>query len=117
MENKKMTFMKMFFLNMTFGIFSLTFVLSKLIAQSDFLSKSFFTLFFFYFCVLIIYALLWQQVLKHMELSIAYLNKGIVILWSLLWSIVIFNDKIKVQSVLGIIIIMIGISMVNYYDQ
>ena len=63
--------------------------------------------------VLGIYALLWQQVIKKFELSIAYANKAITLLWALVWGIVIFHEQITAGKVIGILLVMAGIFILN----
>lgn len=80
-----------------------------------------YTFFEFKFCLFFIlelmalafYALLWQQVLKRVELSVAYLNKGVVVFWSLLWAKFIFNEQITLKNIVGVCVIVVGISVVN----
>ena len=60
-----------------------------------------------------IYALLWQQVIKKFELSIAYANKAITLLWALVWGIVIFHEQITAGKVIGILLVMAGIFILN----
>ena len=61
---------------------------------------------------LVLYAILWQQVLKHFDLTVAMANKGSVVIISMLWSVLIFHEKITLFNVIGAIIIFIGIRMV-----
>ena len=51
--------------------------------------------------ILGIYALLWQQVIKKFELSVAYANKAVTLLWALIWGIFIFHEKITVFKTAG----------------
>lgn len=60
-----------------------------------------------------IYALLWQQVIKRFELSVAYANKAITLFWALIWGIFIFHEEITVGKVAGILLVMIGIYVLN----
>ena len=60
-----------------------------------------------------IYALAWQQVIKKFELSIAYANKAITLLWALVWGIVIFHEQITAGKVIGILLVMAGIFILN----
>lgn len=62
------------------------------------------------------YALIWQKSLKKIELSIAYANKGMVLLWSLLWSLLFFKEEISVNNVIGILLISLGSVMVNEHE-
>lgn len=60
-----------------------------------------------------VYALLWQQVIKRFELSVAYANKAVTLLWALVWGILIFHEEITVGKVTGILVVMIGIYVLN----
>ena len=60
-----------------------------------------------------IYALLWQQVIKRFELSVAYANKAITLFWALIWGIFLFHEEITVGKVAGILLVMIGIYVLN----
>ena len=65
------------------------------------------------FVCLGIYALLWQQAIKRFELSIAYANRAMVLLWSMLWAVLIFHDKITLQNVIGVVLVVAGTFVVN----
>lgn len=68
------------------------------------------------FALLGIYAIIWQFVLKKLDLSIAYSNKGITLLWSMVWSLLFFGEKITFNNILGILLIIIGIVVVNSFE-
>ena len=63
--------------------------------------------------VLASYAFLWQKLLKKVDLSIAYVNKGMLLFWSMIWSVVIFREDITILNIIGTIIIFVGIMVVN----
>ena len=63
--------------------------------------------------VLASYAFLWQKLLKKVDLSIAYVNKGMLLFWSMIWSVVIFREEITILNIIGTIIIFVGIMVVN----
>lgn len=60
-----------------------------------------------------IYAILWQQVIKKFELSVAYANKAVTLLWALIWGIVLFHEELTWGKVVGILVVMIGIYVLN----
>ncbi|MCF0147283.1 MAG: EamA family transporter [Clostridium sp.] len=64
--------------------------------------------------ILGLYAIVWQQVIKNIDLSVAYSNKGISIMWTLMWSVILFNEKLQFKNILGAVIIIIGIMVINY---
>lgn len=63
--------------------------------------------------VLGIYAVLWQQVIRRVELSVAYANRAVALLWSLLWAVFLFGEKITPAQLLGIALVMIGTAVIN----
>ncbi len=60
-----------------------------------------------------IYALLWQQMIKRFELSVAYANRSMAILWSMVWAVVFFHDNITIKNVIGVVLVMIGTLIIN----
>ena len=63
--------------------------------------------------ILGIYALLWQQVIKKYDLSIAYANKAVTLIWALLWSVILFKEHLKWNQIVGVLIVIAGIYMLN----
>ena len=90
-------------------IYSLGGICSKIASSKDFLS---FDWIFFYGLVLLslgIYAILWQQVLKKVNLNIAYASKAVTLIWSTIWGIVIFHEAISWNNILGGVIVLAGV--------
>ena len=56
-----------------------------------------------------VYALLWQQIIKRMPLSTAYMFKGTGLIFVLLISALLFGEAITLNNVLGSAIIIAGI--------
>ena len=98
-------------------IYSLTGTVSKLAsnAMGEFgiFSWQVFGLGVLMVAVLGVYAIFWQRVLKRVDLSVAYANKGIGILWTLVWSTLIFKESITLLNVVGIIVICVGVMVVT----
>ena len=65
------------------------------------------------FLLLAVYAFIWQQVLKKFSLVTAMACKGIVVILSLVWAVLFFDESIGVSNILGSIIIVIGIYIVS----
>ena len=65
------------------------------------------------FMILAVYAVLWQQMIKRFELSVAYANRSMAILWSMIWAVIFFHDKITFRNVLGVLIVLLGTVIVN----
>ena len=67
--------------------------------------------------ILGVYAIIWQQLLKKFDVSIAYANKAMGLLWSIVWAILIFNETITIKNVIGVVIVIIGTIIVNSEDE
>lgn len=77
-------------------------------------NKLLFLLFFgMEFVMLGVYAILWQQMIKRFELSVAYANRAMAILWSMIWAVIFFHDQITVRNLLGVAIVIAGIMLIN----
>ena len=100
------------FLQLSILILSLTGILAKKASAVDFLSVEFIT----YYCLILfimgIYAILWQQIIKKFELSVAYANKGSLIIWTFIWAVLFFQETITLNNILGAVLVIAGIVMV-----
>lgn len=84
-------------------------MLSKSAAQQPFLSPKFILLYGGMILVLGVYAVLWQQVLKKMQLNVAYANKAVAIIWGMLWGVLFFNETLSAQNVIGAALVLFGV--------
>lgn len=95
-----------------FFVYSFVSVLAKYAsAQSSFLIASIYLLGEIF--VLGIYAVLWQQALKKFPLVVAMSNKGVTVIFSLIWSILLFQERISATNIVGTLMILFGIWMVS----
>ncbi len=62
--------------------------------------------------LLVVYALIWQQILKRVPLSVAYSNKVITMLWLLLWTYLFFGVVPKWNNYVGIALAVAGVILV-----
>ena len=93
-------------------------VLSKFASQQQFLSLPFIGIYAAEIFILFVYALLWQQVLKHLPLTVAFSNKAIGMVWSMLWGWLIFKEGTPtVQMVIGLVIVFVGVLLVVRSDE
>lgn len=110
---KKVSIKDLLMLQIVFLIYSISSLVAKFASGNDVMSFKFIMFYGLELVILGIYAILWQQVIKKFELSVAYANKAICLLWALVWSIVIFHDNLKWNQVVGIVIVMAGIVILN----
>lgn len=94
-------------------LYTCTDIAAKLASGYDFLSLGFLLCYGFEIMLLGLYALCWQQIIKKVDISIAYSNRAAAIFWSTLWAAAIFREHISLQNMIGIVIIFAGIWMVN----
>lgn len=59
--------------------------------------------------VMCVYALLWQQVISRMPISVAYMFKGTSLVFVLLFSALFFDEVITINNLVGSVIIIAGI--------
>lgn len=94
-------------------IYTFNTVLGKFSSKQDFLSAAFIGFYVAEVAILGIYALLWQQMIKRFELSVAYANRAMALLWSGVWAVVIFHDRLSLKNIAGIVLVIVGTIFVN----
>lgn len=63
--------------------------------------------------VLGIYALIWQQSIRKIELSVGYANKALGLLWAMLWSVLLFHDSVTPGKIVGVALVIAGTFLMN----
>lgn len=96
-------------LHLSLVINSIQGVFSKLAGKEKFMSLRWIMFFGFMFLTMLVFALAWQQVLKHMSLTFAFTNKPITIIWGLVWGVAIFGEHVTIRMAVGSAIILAGI--------
>ncbi|MDR1292984.1 MAG: transporter [Clostridiales Family XIII bacterium] len=100
-------------LHVSFLIYSLVIVLSKTAAMQGWLTPTFFLFALFELLTLGFYALLWQQVLGRFKLVTAYANKGVVVVWNLIWAALLFGEQITPENLIGAALVVAGLVVVS----
>jgi len=57
------------------------------------------------------YAICWQQVLKRIELSTAYMFKGASLIFIMLFAFALFGEQITIMNIVGAAVIIAGITL------
>ena len=94
-------------------VYSLSTVAANLASKYEFLSARYILFFGLEFVILAAYALIWQQMIKRFQLSVAYANKALTLMWSMLWNFIIFSQGITPFKVVGVILVVIGVMIMN----
>lgn len=98
-------------------LYSIGGICSKKAAAETFFNANFFFYYILLLLILAVYAFGWQQIIKVLPLSMAFANKSITVIWSLVWGVLLFNEKITFEKLLGISFIVIGIVLFTYEDK
>lgn len=98
-------------------IYACTSIFTKMASQSDFLSLPYVLWLAGTGGVMVGYAVLWQQIIKRMDLSVAYMFKGTSLLFVLLLSVMLFGETITVCNVIGAVLIVGGIVLYAQADE
>lgn len=112
-SKKKIKVKDILILQLIVLVYTLSGVAGKFASGNEFLSWRFILFYGLEIVILGVYALLWQQAIKKFDLSVAYANRAVAILWSMLWAVLFFSEKIKVTNIIGVIIIIAGTIIVN----
>ena len=96
-----------------FMIYASTGIFTKYASLYPFLSWQYILSFLGAIGVMGIYAVLWQQVLKYIELSVAYMFKGTALIFTMLLAYWLFGEPITTNNIIGAAIIIFGIILYN----
>ena len=55
----------------------------------------------------------WQKIIKKFDLNIGYANRSVYLLWSQVWAVAIFGEKLSVRNVIGVMIVLLGVIVVS----
>lgn len=112
MSQKKNSWKDYALLHIVLFLYSLGAIFSKVASRQEFLSWRFIMAYGMVLVIMFAYAIVWQQVLKKIDLTVAFANKAIVIAWGIIWGAVLFKEQITWNMIVGAVIIIIGIWMV-----
>lgn len=94
-------------------VYTLSSVVAKFATGKELFSFSFFLFYGLEIAILGVYAILWQQMIKRFDLSIAYANRAMALLWSALWAVVLFHETLNEKQIAGIALVIVGTVIVN----
>lgn len=110
---KKITLKDIIILQLIVMIYTLSGVAAKQASSYEFFSKEFIAFYAIEIFILGVYALLWQQSIKKFNLSVAYANRSIALVWSMMWAVIFFNETVTVKNIIGIMVVIAGTILVN----
>lgn len=98
-----------FFLIGIYAIYACTAIFTKMASRQEMLSWPYLFWIAGAVGVMGVYAVLWQQIIKRMPLSTAYMFKGMSLVFVLLISALLFGEAITTSNLIGSAIIIVGI--------
>lgn len=104
-------FFKYALLIFAFFIYSSSGIFSKYASMQKFMSLSYIGFIAGVVFVLGFYAILWQQIIKRMPISDAFLFKGIGVIFGLLIAHYMFGEIITLNNCIGAAVIIAGITL------
>ncbi len=112
MENKKTRWKDYLLLHGALFLYSTGSFYSKTAAGQAFLSPGFLLFYGLMLLNLLVYAVLWRQILKRFPLTVAFANKAVTILWGILWGALFFHETITWRMLVGAAVIILGVLVV-----
>lgn len=108
---RKTTLKDILILQAVVMVYTFAGVIGKLAAGQE--TAGFLLLYGVEIIVLGVYALLWQQMIRKFELSVAYANRAVALVWSLLWAVLIFQEQLTIKKIAGVAFVIAGAAIVN----
>lgn len=108
---KKVTFRELLILQAVVVIYTFAGIIGKVAAGQE--PVKFLMLYAAEIGVLGVYAILWQQMIRKFELSVAYANRSVALAWSLLWAVLIFGEELTVKKAAGVAFVIAGTAIIN----
>lgn len=115
-SSKKINIRSLIFLHVILLIYAGVSVLSKLASGQELLSMNFILMYGGVVLLLMVYAVLWQQVLKKLPLTTAFANKSAVMIWGMIIGAVMWHEKITWIMIAGTLVIIAGVCLVVMED-
>lgn len=112
-QSKKVGLRDILLLQAIVVIYTLSGVAGKFASGYGFLSLGFVLCYGIEIMILGVYAILWQQIIKKFDLSVAYANRSVALLWSMIWAVLLFHETVTVKNLIGVAIVIAGTMIVN----
>lgn len=104
-------------LHATLLVYTASSVCSKLAAEQALGSLPFFLLYGGVLVCLGVYAIVWQQIIKHLPLTTAYANKAVTVVWGMVLGTLLFQEHISPRQLLGAAVIIAGVVLYILADR
>ena len=106
--NRK-TLTSLIVLHVLLAVYSVSGILSKMAGKTTFLGLDFCLYYAGIIAILGVYAIVWQQIIKVLPLTVAFANKAITVIWGIIWGVLIFTEEVVPIQLAGCLLIIVGI--------
>lgn len=104
-------------LHVIFFIYAVSSVFGKKAGEYTFLSCGFLKMYAGVIACLLLYALVWQQVIKHIPLITAYASRAVTIVWGVFFGKIFYKEEITFHKVFSLLLIIMGIILFARADH
>lgn len=108
-KDKRKTVIAFIVLQAALLLVSVGAICSKFAGREPFLSFRFILFYGLLLAILFVYAIIWQQVLKYLPLTVAYACKGFGIFYGMIWGALVFEEEITPKMIIGAVVVLIGV--------
>lgn len=116
-RNKKASPVIWIILHFMLAIMSLGGVCSKIASGEKFLSIRWCLFYGLLLLILGVYAIVWQQIIKRLPLTVAYANRAVSVIWGCIFGMIFFDEKITVGKIIGGIMVIAGVILYALSDD
>ena len=100
-----------------FFIYSLSGVFSKIASGYNMISWQYILCFGMVIFILGIYAVMWQQVLKKIQLSVAMANRPVTMIFSTIWAVLFFHETVGWLFFIGLALVIAGLFVIGVQND
>ena len=105
------------FLIVAIAIYSTVGILTRCASMHPFLSWQYILYVIGAVGVMGVYAIMWQQIIQRMDISLAYMFKGLGVVFALIICHYVFGEVITMKNIIGASIIILGVTMFAWADN
>lgn len=99
------------------AVYSLSSVCAKLASGFGFMSIGFVGCYGGMIALLGVYAIGWQQIIKHLPLTYAYANKAVTVLWGIVWGVLLFHEQVSAMKLAGAAVVLAGVVLFSLAEK
>ena len=104
-------------LHVLLAVYSLSSVCAKFASNFVFLSWGFIGCYAGMICLLGVYAIGWQQIIKRLPLTYAYANKAITVFWGIIWGVLFFQEEVPPLKLFGAVVVLCGVVVFSFAEK